>query len=176
MATNPANIYCAPNDIVDILSQAGVDLRSDDAPPTLYGGAAAKAGNRIDLYCFRRYTPDNLAQSDLVKDWAATLAAYYLCIRRGNPPPQGVAIMFENAIADLTEIKKGLSEIPGIPARKSYAPVLSKMRSTLRPYPRAVVETSQSSTAGGLPANYHQHQDVWDRFGMNTNAILDMTM
>lgn len=175
MALIPANIYCAISDVEDILSAAGVNLSCDDDPPNAYGNAIAKAGNQIDKHCFRRYSPANLAQSALVLDWAAVLAAYYLRTRRGNPAPPGMQIMFDNAIADLVEIKKGLNEIPGIPARKSYAPGLSKLRATLRPYPRVVVERSQGTKAGGVPANYHQHSDVWDTFGWNCDAFLDFS-
>ncbi len=172
--TIAANIYCSIADVQDILSASGVTLSSDDAPPTAYGGAIAKAGNQIDKYCFRRYDPANLAQSDLVKDWAAIIAAYYLRTRRGNPAPPGLAIMYEDAVADLIEIKKALNDIPGIAPRKSYVPVFSKMRATQRPFPRVVVEVSQGSKATGDAENYHRHSDPWDTFGWNINAFLDL--
>lgn len=172
MAT--ANIYCVPSDMVDIMSYNGVDLRRDDTPPTAYGGAAAKAGNQIDKYCFRRYAPADLATSDLVKDWAATIAVYYLCCRRGNTPPNGIAIMYDEALVDLKEIKNGINDIPGIPIRRGYAPVMSVMRATQRPFPRAVVETSRGSSAAAPrnPVSYHANRDAWDAFGLNTNLDL----
>jgi hypothetical protein len=128
----------------------------------------------VDLYLYRRYAPADLALSGIVTDWAATLGAYYLCLRRGNLPAGGISIMYENAIAEMIEVKKGLNEIPGIPARKSYVPVYSSMRATMRPFNRAVVEVSRGSMATGMAANYHQHKDAWDTFGVNTNALLDL--
>lgn len=172
MSTIAANIYCAPNDIVDLLSTPGVNQRVDDVPPTTLGGAAAKAGNQIDKFCYQRYEPTYLAQSDLVKDWAATIAAFYLCCRRGNGPPKGIAILYEAALADLAEIKKGIDSIPGIPLRRGYAPVMSVMRATQVPFDRAVVEVSLGANLGGKP-NYRQHADAWDRIGINSDAILD---
>ncbi len=172
--TIPANIYCDPNSIYDIMSTPGVNLRVDDVPPTTLGGAAAKAGNQIDKYCWQRYDPIYLAQSDLVKDWAATIAAYYLCCRRGNGAPKGIAALYETAIADLIEIKKGISAIPSIPLRRGYAPVMSVMRAHQRPFNRAVVETSLGADLGGKP-NYHRFTDPWELLGINSSSILDFS-
>lgn len=160
----------------DILSSAGVTLRDDDSPPSSYGGAAAKAGNKIDFYLYKFYTPENLVLSDLVKDWAATIACYYLCSRRGNPCPQGIAALYQEAIEDIKTVLPGVSEIPGIAARHGYAPALTVMRATLRPYPRTVVERSTSTHASGEAANYHQHKDAWDAFGFNNSSYLDLVV
>jgi hypothetical protein len=148
-------------------------LAIDDLPPSDLGNAIAKAGNRIDLFLSRRYDTAQLMESDLVKDWAAALACSYLRRRRGNPQPQGIAELAKEALADLTEIKHGLNDIPGIGMRKSFAPGQSKMRATLRPYPRAVVEVSQSTTLGGVATGYQKNQDIWDRYGFNAEAFMN---
>lgn len=173
---NASNTYCQIADVQDVLSNQGVELRTDDCPPTEYGNAIARAGDKVDWHCFRRYTPDNLALSPLVRDWAAVLAAYYLSCRRGNDPPAGIAILYEEAIANMTEVKKGLNEIPGIPARKSYVPVFSSMRATQRPFNRSVVEKERGSHATGSPENFHQWGDIWDTYGWNSPAFLDYSM
>lgn len=174
--TIAANVYCTADDIRDVLSAAGVTLSSDDSPPSTLGNAIAKAGNRIDLYLARFYEPADLAQSDLVKDWAATIAAYVLRTRRGNPAPESLQFALETVLGDLEEIKKGQNDIPGIARRKSYAPGLSVMRATQRPYPRAVVERSRGTTAGGSPAGYRQWTDGYDAYGWNAHAFLDLTL
>src|ERR1700682_5096301 len=107
MATNVANVYCTINDIANLLSAPGVKLRTDDGPPTNLGDAIAKAGNRVDWNCFRRYTPAELQKSGMVTDWAAAIAAYFLCTRRGNPAAPGAQIMYAQALLDMAEIKKG---------------------------------------------------------------------
>ncbi|MFI5113495.1 MAG: phage protein Gp36 family protein [Terriglobales bacterium] len=170
--TIAANTYCAIADIQDILSSVGVTLRTDDAPPSSYGNAIAKAANQIDKFLYRTYNPTDLAQSDLVKDWAAIIACYYLCTRRGNPVPPGIVVLYEGAVADLQEIKLGQNDIPGIPRRKAYAPGLSVMVATQRPFPRAVVEKSRSTTLGGTAENYRVMTSVYDAFGWNSSAFL----
>jgi hypothetical protein len=173
------NTYCAIEDVEDVLSVSGVSLRSDDLPesPTAYGDVIARAGNRMNMFLFKRYDPNSLATSDLVKDWASIIAAYYLCVRRGNPPPTGIAILYEGVMTDLQDIRSGLAEIPGIAARKSYAPVMSIMRATQRPFPRAVVEKARSTMATGKGAeNYHQNEDPFDASGWNNAAYLDWSI
>lgn len=176
MATNPANIYCAADDMRDILSRAGVNLAKDDFPPSNFGRAIEKAGNQIDKYLYRRYDPSQLALSDLVRDWAAVIACYFLRTRRGEPPPQGLQLLYEEAIADLKEIRAGQNDVPGISPRCTSAPGMSVKKSTLRPYPRATVETSMGTKAAGLPPNPHQHKDAWDQFGANNPTYLDFSI
>ena len=173
--TIAANIYCSPDDMADILSQSGINLRTDDTPPTTLGNVAVKAGNQIDRYCWSSYDPADLAQSLLVTDWAAAIACYFLCCRRGNGPPNGVAILYDQALVDLKEVQKGLTPIPGIPMRRGFAPVMSVMTVTQRPFPRSVVESSLGSTAAAPthPVSYHQHRSAWERYGLNTSAFLD---
>jgi hypothetical protein len=172
MAT--ANIYCTSEDMADILSQAGVDLASSDYPPSDYGNAIAKAGNQIDFYLGRRYQPTSLAQSDLVKDWAAILACSFLRRRRGNPMPAGIASLVEEAKAQMEMVRRGQTEIPGIGVRKTSAPAMSVIRPTMRPFPRTVVEKSRGTTAGGKPEGYKQHTDPFDAAG--GNAGLDFVI
>lgn len=171
--TIAANIYCAPNDLIDRLSLSGLTFRTDDSPPSTYGNAVARAGSIIDMYCSFRYTPDQLAQSPAVVDWAANVAAWIICNRRGDPAPQGIGHLYEQSIAFMKEVKSGITQIPGIAIMKSFAPVMSKMKVTMRPYPNVRVETSQGASTGGQPINYHQHRDVWDKFGWNVDAWLD---
>ncbi len=171
VATNPANQYCDINDVRDVLSQQGVQLAVDDDPPSTWGRVLDKAGNRIDSFLFKRYDPDQLILSDLVRDWAAGLAAYYLRIRRGNPVPDGIAALYQEIMEGLKEVRSALTDIPGIAPRCANAPGLSVKRSTLRPYPRTVVETSQNPKGAGIPAGPYQHRDPWDAMG--ANAYID---
>lgn len=164
--------FCTINDVRNVLGSSGVSLASDDYPPTDYHDCIAVAGNQIVDYCYSRYSPENLAESGLVRHWAAVIAAYELRTTRGNPPPEGVAIKYKNAIARLEKIESG-KEIPGIAARKSYAPVISIKRSTLRPFPRSVVERSRGSHATGEPENYRAEIDPYDRYGWNSREFLD---
>lgn len=174
MALNPASNYCTMDDIADLMSQNGMQLCLDDNPPSLNANVLDKAGNLVDRYLCRRYDPSQLALSPVIRDCCAAIGAYYLGGgRRGNPAAQGFATMYEDVIAYFVELKKGLNEIPGIAARKSYAPIISVMRSTLRPFPRTVVERSRSSQAAGGPENFVGAPDPWDTFGFNASGWLN---
>ncbi len=61
-----------------------------------------------------------------------------------------------------------MNEIPGIGSRNSYAPIISIPRSTLRPYPRAVIEKSRGSKITGHTPAFIQNTDPWDTYGWNT--------
>ena len=176
MATIPANQYCTIQDVQDLLSANGVTLATDDCPPNTWGNALAKAANKIDFYLGRRYDPTELVQSDLVKDWCAALAARYLRLRRGNAAPAGTQALYEDAVADLKEVQKGRNDIPGIGMRKSHAPGMSKMRATLRPFARAVVEQSQGTHASGEAESFHRQEDPYDLYGWNSTDYLDYTI
>ena len=172
MATNAANVYCTQDDMADMLSASAINLRVDDSPPTALGNAIAKAGNRIDWYLNRFYALDQRLQSDLVKDWAVVLAIYYLSLRRGNSAPEGVIREYNQTIADLTEIKKGQNEIPGISRRTGVVPTLSIKKVIQRPFNRGVIEVSRGSQVSKAE-NITRETDIYDRLGVNSEAILD---
>jgi len=128
---------------------------------------------KIDQYCATMYTGPVLATSSWVTYEASIVSAYMYCMRRGNPPPAGIAIMYQEAMEDLKQVQKGFLQIPNLPRRKSAAPVMSNMRPTLRPHPHAVVETQRST---GKPAGYHQNRDPWDQTGINTPWVYDYSL
>lgn len=166
--TTAANIYCTIEDVEDILSSVGVSLATDDSSPSSYGAALAKAGNKIDFYLGRRYKPESLARSDMVKDWAALLAAWYIRNRRGDPPPQGLANLYHEAVAEMELVRKGQMDITGIGVRRSLAPSMSVIRPTMRPFPRTVVEKSRSTKGAGPTEGYKQNADPFDAAGGNS--------
>lgn len=258
MAQQP---YCSEYDVVQILSQAGVDLRQDDLPgvyglfsqtttsgtftmpgvngsvnipvfnglwtwPTqtifvqdagfffvvapsvgqitalnLSWSGNAQAGTslasgrgvslsplaeyidraalEIDEHCLLFYTPAGLLGSTWITKHAAITAAYYYCMRRGNLPPAGVALLFEGSNAargkdgtrnKLERVQKGTLNIPDLPRRKPSVPVMSNMRPALRPHPHMVVERYRST---GRPEQYHQNGDPYDLTGINQPFMYD---
>ncbi len=173
MATNPANVYCTIYDIADLISMNSVSLCTDDGPPTNLGAAIQKAGNRVDFYVGRRYTPSELAKSSLVVEWAAAIAAYHLRTRRGNPAAPGAQIHYAQAIADMTEVKLGRNQIPGISPRKGFVPTISIKQVVQRPFNRAVIETDRGSTVT-VAENIQQEVSVWTRLGYNCNGLLNV--
>lgn len=151
--------YCTANDIYNRLSQDGVTYRTDDIPPTTLGDVIGDASAIIDEHCYFLYDPVNLQGVDWVRHRTADIATFLLCERRGNPVPQSIARKYEYAMDRLQKIQLGIRQIPGVPVRKSAAPVMSNVRVRLDPFPRVVVERSNST---GTPENYSQNTDRLD--------------
>lgn len=151
--------YCSQNDIINRLSADGVTYRTDDNPPTTLGDVIVDAGTQIDEHLFFLYDPNQLVQSDWVRERAADIASYLLCERRGNPVPPGIAAKYERTMERLEKIRLGLLAVPNLPIRKEQAPVLSNVRVRLDPFPRVVVERSNST---GTPEGYQQNTDSLD--------------
>jgi phage gp36-like protein len=151
--------YCTQNDITNRLSADGITYRTDDNPPTALGDVITDAGTTIDEYLFFLYDPVQLATSDWVRERAADIATYLLCERRGNPVPPGIAAKYERTVEKLEQVRLGQRAVPNLPIRKEQAPVLSNVRVRLDPFPRVVVEPSNST---GKPQGYDQHRDSLD--------------
>ena len=160
-------LYCSLNDVIDRLSQDGVNLRTDDEPPDAAGNILERAAATINEYCLPRYSDVNLAASAWVKHECANVAAAYLCERRGNPIPPGVARAFERLMPSdgrpgvLERIRRGQRNVPDAPERRTSAPVLSQGRIQLWPVPHTVVEPSRSSSRN-QPTDYAQRTDQLD--------------
>lgn len=165
--------YCARADIENVISAAGVTLRIDDVPPTALGDVIDMAADEIDTFCWARYRPERLAESSIVRHWAAVIACAFLCLRRGNPVPPGVLDHYLRVQKHLDKVLAGTLPIAGVPQRKMSAPTVSIMRATQRPFPRAVVEKSRST---GKPEGIKQPLDPWDSMGANSDGSMDWSI
>ena len=159
-------IYTTLARIQNILSVTGVNLRLDDYPPDEVGDAINEACNEVDTWTWERYSQTQLLTSDTVAVWAATLAAWLLSCRRGNPPPASIDFRRNQVMEKLEKVHAGRLSIPRLALRKSYAPTLSIMTTVMRQYPRAVVDKTRGT---GTPANYDdgKSRDPVDRMGGN---------
>lgn len=158
MATTLTTTYCTLDHVRNRLSSAGVTLRLDDAPPNA-DEVLDEAAAEIDQYLLRQYTSEELATSRWVKHKAADIAALFLCERRGNPPPSSIEMKAQKAYQILEKILEGQMQVPDIPSRKRTFPVMSNVRTILRPYPRTVVERTRST---GQVSDYVQTSDPYD--------------
>lgn len=152
-------LYCTQDDVTNRLSLDGVAYREDDSPPGLLGDILNDASAMVDEYVFFMYDPAQMATSDWVRHRTADIASYLMCERRGNPVPPGIAHKYERSIEKLAKVRSGQIAIPGLPVRKTMAPVLSNVRIRLDPFPRTVVERNRST---GKPAGYSRHDDRLD--------------
>lgn len=153
-------MYCGINDVVNVLSQDGVDYRTLDTPPTQYGGVIDEASSIIEQYCLRLYDPSTLAQTRWITYKCANIASFLLCERAGNPAPPGIAEKNQRAMDALVQVQTGYQQVPGAGQRRTCAPVLSNVRAQLWPFPRTVVEVNRSSVQ--RPSDYVQWCDVFD--------------
>jgi phage gp36-like protein len=151
--------YCDLYDCEDRLSVAGVNLRADDNPATVLGGALMRASTKIDGFLFFRYEVPVLPLSYWVSEKAATLACYYLCGRRGNSRPNSIVADYKEAIADLEATRTGGMDIPGATPRRTDGPVMSNMTTRLAPVMHTRVHSSISPNSGGAPTDYQQIMD-----------------
>ncbi len=138
-------------------------LRLDDVPPDpADGDVLNEAAALIDEYLFPRYGV-NLATSRIVNQWAATIAACFLCERRGNPPPLGISRKFDRIMKSMEGVLLHGRQISDIAEQKTSCPVLSNMHTQMVPYPHSVVE-SGTLRSTGTPEGYRQNKDLLDRW------------
>ena len=151
--------YCTIGDARRKLSSEAVDLRLDDGDD---GSDALEAADaEINQAAWYLYSEASLLTNVWVKQRATDIAAYELCIRRGNPAPASVVERYTRALELLEKVRSGSLLIPKCVMSKASAPTMSNVRPTLRPYPRSVVERSRST---GKPEGYVQNnRDPWDR-------------
>lgn len=152
----PSYLFCTQADVEAFLSVDGVLGRLDDDASG--ANSATESGylttiirwvtSRIHLHC-TAYEASVLAESWVINQYAAIMAAYYASARRGNPPSGTLSQMYEEVMADLGKIKSGEFALPDAAKRDSAFPAWSNMSIDSR---RAVhkmrVEPSLSSNKG----------------------------
>ncbi len=125
--------------------------------------AISYATSRVKLYCCSRYDDSALATAWSVNRWAMVLAAQWICKRRGQGVPDGIADDVEETMEELKAVKARALDIEDIATRTSSWPSWSNVSIDLTyEINRARVEQSSSEPT---PTQYHQFQDWWDASG-----------
>jgi len=128
--------YCTVGDITRMLSSAGVSAFSDHnedgvSDEGVIDDCIDQAAQEIDFALHERYDPDQLVQSPIITRWATTLAAYFLCQRRGNPVPEPIQREAERILFDddsaLSEIRRGNRWLPGLEPNRGQSPSFANM-------------------------------------------------
>lgn len=125
--------YCDQDDVERLLSNHGVTSFADhnedgENESGVVTDCLAQATDEINLYANQRYLADDLADSTLINRWCTTLAAYFLCMRRGNPVPESLQYEFERIMVNLTKIQEGLLTLPGVPMNGDLSPSFSNLK------------------------------------------------
>jgi hypothetical protein len=116
-----------------------------------------KGTSRVKLYCNGRYDDTQLKLSGSVCDWATTIAAKFLCTRRAQGCPKGIAADYKEYMDDLKMVQIGQLMIEDIGTRGVDWPTVTNI--TVNPaydFMRARVEPNMSEQT---PTSYSQFID-----------------
>jgi hypothetical protein len=67
--------------------------------------------SKVKLYCNARYDDSQLVLAGTVNNWAAIVAAKWLCTRRAQGCPKGLLADYEEAIEEMQKVQQGQLEI-----------------------------------------------------------------
>lgn len=109
-------LFCTQSDVERIFAKHGVrsfgDHDQDGALDTgVVAGVIRRASGEIEFRT-KIWGAEALASSELVTEWAAVLAVFYLCQLRGNSPPASLAEDAQRIFEDLKLAAEGQA-IPG---------------------------------------------------------------
>lgn len=157
--------YCTENDLSRLLSSVGLDSFSDndgdgEKDSDVINDCLEQAAEEIDMRLHERYTSEDLATSSIINRWATQLAAYFLCIRRGNPVPESFHLEVERILTSqdsaLNRIKQGKDMLPGLAPQRGFAPSFSNLQIDRRYGAPIKVQHSsdRSNTSKNRPADW----------------------
>lgn len=153
-------VYTTLTDIQNRLSAAGVAARVDDTPPDTLGDVLTEASREVDEHCQPRYG-SNLPFSEIVHQWATTIAATMLCERRGNPVPNSLARRYQKVMDAMEAVRDHGRVIHDIAERKAGVPTMTNVHTQLVPFPHTVVESGVRRSTG-TAEGYVRNRDVID--------------
>lgn len=114
--------YCTTDDVIQILSEDGVNFRIDDDEDgnistkelAKVATAISFADLRINYWMSRKYIFTTLNQSQFISFCSMWLASRYLCRRRGGGVPQSIDDACDEMEQMLREIYDGQGYIPDV--------------------------------------------------------------
>ena len=160
-----STLYCTEEDLQNLLSEEGERLRLDDQGDgylnalerTALTKAISYATTRVNFYCQPLYATADLSTSWLANEWATIIATRWLCTRRGNPCPDSIQKMYDEALEDLQAVKAGSHQIPDLGYRNVAWPAWSNV--TVRPEYHYRKQRVQRPISEQTPTQYPQAPD-----------------
>ncbi|MDA7950246.1 MAG: DUF1320 domain-containing protein [Pirellulaceae bacterium] len=130
-------IYCTTEDIQSILSYDYLLLCTDDdrdgqlSPneSSYITLAIERAANLMNAYLSRVLKLEDLLSNSWCRDCNSALAAYFISIRRGNPPPKSIEVLYHYYIDLIQDIRKGHAVVPQAIDTISQKPSIVESRS-----------------------------------------------
>ncbi len=166
MPVDPLYLYCTATDLDGLQSLAGrVGTLDDDNDGVLNSDelvfqtkAIKWATSKVNFYLLASYDAVDLANSYLVNNWCVICAAKWLSSHRGNPPPESIDELYDEAIEDMKLVHEGLYQVPDIGTRDALWPAWSNVRvSNLYALRKVRVERWISDR---YPTPYQQNIDI----------------
>ncbi len=118
---------------------------------------ARKGTSKVKLYCNSRYDDSALVLSGTVLDWATTIAAKFLCTRRGQACPKSIMNDFDAAIEEMRMVQSGQLSIEDIGTRGVDWPSISNV--IVQPGYDGMRARVQSFISEQTPTKYGQFVD-----------------
>lgn len=116
-----------------------------------------KGTSKVKLYCNARYDDSQLVLSGTVLDWATTAAAKFLCTRRAQGCPKGLALDYEEAIEEMRMVQSGQLAIEDIGTRGVDWPTITNI--TVNPAYNHMRARVQPNISEQTPTGYSQFID-----------------
>lgn len=115
--------YCTVEDVIEILSEEGVNYRIDDNEnghistneTARVQTSIDQASLRIDFWMSRKYFPATLDQSQFIMFCCVWISSRYLCRRRGGGVPTSIDDTATEMEDMLKQIYYGQAYIPDVP-------------------------------------------------------------
>lgn len=125
--------------------------------------AARKGTSEVKLFCNQRYDDSQLVLSGSVIDWATICACRWLCKRRAQGCPKGIADDYKDAIERMKMVHGDQLAIEDIGTRGTDWPSITNV--TVNPaYDTARVRV-QTSLSEGTPTKYPRYID-WNSIAL----------
>lgn len=125
-----------------------------------------KGTSKVKLYCNQRYDDSQLRLSGTVLDWAVCAACRWLCTRRAQGCPKGIAADYEDAVDELRQVQSGQLSIEDIGTRGVDWPTVTNV--IVNPGYDGMRSRVQPSISEQTPTAYNQFID-W-----NSAALLSL--
>lgn len=119
--------------------------------------ATRKGTSKVKLYCNQRYDDSQLVLSGTVCDWATICAAKFLCTRRAQGCPKGLANDYDEVIEELRMVQTGQLSIEDIGTRGVDWPTVTNI--TVNPGYDGMRSRVQPNISEQTPTVYSQFID-----------------
>jgi phage gp36-like protein len=163
-------LYSTQTEIERLLSSYGVLAFSDHdesgtADVDVIADCIDQASDEMVMLLRDRYDEPALSACNLVRRWTTLLAAYFLCMRRGNPVPESIQKEYERVSELMKQVSFGHLNLPDVPQRFDLRPTWSNLRVDRR-WPRSktrVKRVNSSDAPTFLTQDDDNDSPVYDR-------------